>query len=271
MVTDDITLTGDLLGCNIGLVVGKSNITIDGAGHTLSGNCANPANCGATYGYGVQLYNYDGVTIKNLVIKGFGGGVSLYQTEGSTIRDNAIIDSNIAVRVAGAESEKNIIINNDFKHNHQAIRLVFDTHDNTIISNNIYDTIANAINIDSNGNQIEKNYLSGNAWGISLYDSDDNLILNNRILNTRGDAIKLTNHSSTNTILRNTVKYSRNGYYTDFLSESNHFINNKSFYSDEYGMWDETGGGTGTAGTDNFYSNNKCKSDVDSMPAGLCK
>ena len=63
---DVYTLTGDFT--NTSLVIERDGITLDGAGHSITGHST-------SYGQGVDLTNRTNVTIKNLVINQFGSGV----------------------------------------------------------------------------------------------------------------------------------------------------------------------------------------------------
>lgn len=69
-VMTSVTLTQDLLNCpGNGLVVGADNITIDGAGHTISGNAVDLNSPPSQVG--ILNNGYENVTIKNVTVENF--------------------------------------------------------------------------------------------------------------------------------------------------------------------------------------------------------
>lgn len=69
VLTHDTTLTGDLTGCaGDGLIIGASGITVDLAGHTISGS-------GAAGSVGIRDVGLDRVKISNGNVSGFGVGI----------------------------------------------------------------------------------------------------------------------------------------------------------------------------------------------------
>jgi parallel beta-helix repeat protein len=74
------TLTGSIYG--VCIIVERSNIIIDGQGHTLSGQ-------GAAM-YVVHLQSVEGVTIKNMVIRDGLNGIFIDESTRVTISDNTI-------------------------------------------------------------------------------------------------------------------------------------------------------------------------------------
>ncbi|MFW9810345.1 MAG: PxKF domain-containing protein [Candidatus Thorarchaeota archaeon] len=106
VITTDITLTEDILVSDyVGLVIGASGITIDGAGHKIIGN-----GMGVGIGGGGQDY----VTIKNLVITGFEAGIILNGSWGCNILQNYLTDNDFGLWLATNFTivERNIITNN---------------------------------------------------------------------------------------------------------------------------------------------------------------
>ncbi|MGQ9461230.1 MAG: right-handed parallel beta-helix repeat-containing protein [Candidatus Bathyarchaeaceae archaeon] len=75
------TLTDNITSSDDGIVVESDNIIIDGAGYTVQGEGD---------GTGIELIERINVTVKNVIIKGFGYGIWL---EGSL--NNHIIGNNI--------------------------------------------------------------------------------------------------------------------------------------------------------------------------------
>jgi parallel beta-helix repeat protein len=87
VVTEDTTLTADLLDCpGDGLVVGAGGITIDLNGHTISGQIISggrPDQVGIDNSGG-----HDDVTVRNGVVRAFaGGGVHLVRADRNLVQD----------------------------------------------------------------------------------------------------------------------------------------------------------------------------------------
>ena len=82
-LTANTTLTENLTGCTGGgLTIGANNVTLDCAGHTLSGN---GSNIGVTVANGLS-----GVTVKNCTITGFNKGVTVDTSTNFSLLDNTI-------------------------------------------------------------------------------------------------------------------------------------------------------------------------------------
>src|SRR5262245_55164611 len=88
IVTTNAYLTGDLLSCTgFGVVVGAHGITIDLKGFTLRGNRQD--------GYhGIYQSGYDGVTIKNGVVRNFDKGVRLVNESDKATVSNVVASGN---------------------------------------------------------------------------------------------------------------------------------------------------------------------------------
>ena len=96
-VTKSCTFNGDMTcqttGC--GLVIGADNITIDGAGYTITGS-ATPDDCewasetNPCTVSGIYNAGYDNVVIKDLEIEGFCTGIALAGSGGNKVRNNTI-------------------------------------------------------------------------------------------------------------------------------------------------------------------------------------
>jgi len=113
--TKTCTLTGNLLNLLSGIQVNSSYITLDGAGHTVSGQSTG-------FGIGVFLVpSTTEITVKNLKINTFAGGIRPYRSDNSYIHNNEI--SNTIIGVYVIISSNNIITNNNFINNHLQARI----------------------------------------------------------------------------------------------------------------------------------------------------
>jgi parallel beta-helix repeat protein len=141
------TLTGNITSDVDGIVVERSNITIDGNGQTLEGN-------GGTSGIGILLKHLDNVTERNISISGFRIGVSIY-----TMASN------------------NTVSENNITHCDSGIYVSFDPK---ILTN------PNWFLFTPKYNNISENYLANNNRSIYVWRSSDNTICGNNILNSDG-------------------------------------------------------------------------------------
>lgn len=206
VITDDIFDTT--------IVIAKSNITLDGNGHTLQG-------VGTGCGINITASQYSptgasNVTIQNINIKNFTRGVYFNATS-----YNQVLRSNITNNYEGIRidlSHHNTFSLNNLASNSRG--LWFDNSlTNTIHENNITDNIDLAVVFsESNGNTVSDNYIT--ASSICLMGSSNNIISGNNI--TRG-GISLGSYSNNNVLTANTLIY--NGLIID-NSFDNSFENN---------------------------------------------
>jgi parallel beta-helix repeat protein len=191
---------------NDGIMVQRSNITIDGDGYTLqrsAGGGSNPPDY-----QGFYLSGVNNVTIKNTKIQGFSGcGVFL------------------------SLSHYNVIFGNNITGNDVGIYLRDSSNNNTISRNNITNSKFHGISVDysSNNNTVFGNKISNNiGYGVSAWSSSYNNISGNNITNnSRG--ISLESSSNNNRISGNNVTYNNVGVYLDQSSYNNFFGNNITY------------------------------------------
>ena len=107
---NNYTLTGNVTGIPDGIIVEKSNITIDGAGYTLNGSGINAG------GYGFNLTGVNLVTIKNTIITNFEDGIWLFSSSNNTVSGNNITNNENGIYL-DPSSSSNIIYHNDFVNN----------------------------------------------------------------------------------------------------------------------------------------------------------
>ena len=101
VVVANVTLTADLVCAGNALVIGADSLTINLAGHTISGNGTGTA---------INDNSHPGLTVRNGTISGFATGISLFGLTGATvtnmtIRDGRALFANIANDVAVSASE----------------------------------------------------------------------------------------------------------------------------------------------------------------------
>ena len=115
-ITSSVTLTQDITGCTgPGIIIGANNITLDGAGHSITGTFPSDQRGPDR---GIELFNpvspFDrtGVTVKNCVISGFRTGISLLLASGNTIDSNTVTGCVTGIGLT-RQSNSNGIIKND--------------------------------------------------------------------------------------------------------------------------------------------------------------
>jgi parallel beta-helix repeat protein len=167
------TLTDDI---NVTVTIQRSNIVIDGAGHTLQSS-------NDTYGFDLDGH-LNNVTIKNTNIKGFHFGIAVYNSANCTIFANnvtACIEDGIGLVNACNDSVfgNNVTMNNQFgvfSLNSSRCRI----YGNSIIANAKGGIVlADSFEFNVSANSIE----TDNITGISLVESSGNFIYNNNFVN----------------------------------------------------------------------------------------
>lgn len=241
---------------NDGIVVEKSNVTIEGNGYTVQGT-------GAQYSAGISLYGKSNVTIKNVRIRAFSWGIDLDGSSGNTITGNTITG-----------------------YGWDGIRL-FESGNNNATGNVITDHNTGIHSQRCSKNTISRNYITDNELGIELYDpSNNNTISGNIIANngagTYGGGISL--HGFYNTISGNNItnNYRGIGLHSVYPMASDNFIYHNNFvnntdqvnFGDLLNTWDDgypSGGNywSGYAGVDGFrgpYQNETSSDGIGDMP-----
>jgi parallel beta-helix repeat protein len=141
MFTDDISAS---------IIVQKSSITIDGAGHLMQGSI---------FDNGIDLSSITEVTIRNVTINNFDYGVYIASSSHITIYGNTIVNNNGGIWLK--ESTNNLVSNNVIRDNFLDGIYIWSSSNNTISRNNV----------------------EGNVYGITDYYGSSNRIYHNNIIN----------------------------------------------------------------------------------------
>jgi parallel beta-helix repeat protein len=178
---DLYTLTGDIVSYVDGIVIERSNITIDGDGYTLQG-------IGTGEGTGLCWNGINNVTVKNISIHGFGyGGIGIIESCGNTISGNNITN-NMLPDWAGdgidfIDSSGNIISENNITNNCYGIALTGGSN-NIISGNNITNqSFFIGIFLEGSSNTVTGNNITNNTNAIYLAHSSNNTVSGNNIAN----------------------------------------------------------------------------------------
>ncbi|MHC4865881.1 MAG: NosD domain-containing protein [Planctomycetota bacterium] len=141
------TLTTDVADT---IEIEDSNLTLDGAGHTVSG----PGD-----GYGVFLYGLTGVTVENVTVDGFVYGILVNTTSYSTISCNVTSNNDYGIRL-GPTSPWNVVTGN------------------TVSSSTTY-----GISLYKSGRTVvSENTMSNNAYGMRINQANNGDINNNNFI-----------------------------------------------------------------------------------------
>jgi len=173
VTSDSITyyLTGNI-SCPPyrGIVVEKSNITIDGKGYTVEGDSS---------GIGLYWENVNNVEIKNTNIRNFAFGIYLVSSHNSSISGNNITANTYYGIVLGSCCNS-CISRNSIANNYEGIYLYYSSNYNSISSNDITASNSYGIELDSSSN----NCLSENTFtnnGLYVSDSYQNSVGSNTV------------------------------------------------------------------------------------------
>jgi len=167
------------------IVIERSNIVVDGAGHIVEGTGS---------GNGLSLYGMSNVTIKNLCIEGFTYGVYL-----EFASSNVICGNNIAANsydgIGIYDSSNNIICGNNITANNWFGIGLYYSSNNSIFCNRLANNFDGIRLHYSSNNSISRNHVADNDNGVRLYDSSNNSIFHN---NFTHNALQVYSESSFN-------------------------------------------------------------------------
>jgi len=157
--TRTYTLTTDVYQT---IVIDKDNLTLDGAGHTITGS---------GWGNGVYLCQRSNVTVKNCVFSKFYIGILLFIGSSNTLTNNITNDNRYGIYLHSGSSNtltKNTIYNNQF-----GIKF-YNCNLNKVYNNNFINNPTQAIVNNSSGNKFYLDKpVGGNYWSNWTNPDDD--------------------------------------------------------------------------------------------------
>jgi len=177
-ITSDTTLTADHQGS---IIVGSSGITLDCAGHNITGP-----------GFaGVDMRNVTGVTVKNCHINGFGAGIFLLSAQANRLENN-VASGNAhegIVLASSPRNDHNTLVGNTSSGNGAWGFAVYDgTTDTTLTGNTARENSFAGffVGLDSNRTTLSQNVASGNSFSGFDIDSDNNTVIGNTSTDNSG-------------------------------------------------------------------------------------
>ena len=197
-VTTSTTLSSHLVSCvnQSGLIINGSDITLDCAGYSISGNIGGGAQYGIYISSGAAS-SFSNITVKNCTISGFYEGV---QVDGTLSRVN----------------NTNIIYNTFFSNVFEAI--YFSTASTSYGENISYNTILNNTKSDNTGillSGVQSSTVQGNIiknlvgvpqsseGAIKILSGGGNLIADNFINNSNSSCILFMSSNTGNDVIKN--------------------------------------------------------------------
>jgi len=179
------TLNTDVTFSNgtAGIYLNSDGVTLDGAGHTLTGNNTGGAS-------GVFLPGRHGVTIRNLAVAHFDFGILLAYASSNNVLQGNNVSAGGSVGINIDFSSSNTLTGNTVRANsNTGINLGFSSNDNTLTGNNVSANGGVGIYVySSNGNTFSDNTDSQNGLGIILVSANGNSIYHNNFLNNQSQA-----------------------------------------------------------------------------------
>lgn len=160
------TLKQDVSTPTYGIMLTSDSITLDGAGHSLTG--------GGLY-VGVYAASRSNITIKNLKVSGYYFGIEFVATSTSVVLDVTASGCNEGISIL-ASSNSNMLIRNVLKANAGRGIRVADSHSNTIAHGTLMNGTGGGIYLaNTNTTTIYGNNFLDNAVGQDVYGPNNNL------------------------------------------------------------------------------------------------
>jgi parallel beta-helix repeat protein len=206
------------------IVVNRSNIIINGMGHTLQ----------APGGTGFSLTDMSNITIKSTSITNSGIGIDLESSSGNVLSGNNVTaNSNYGIHLGS--SSGNTLSGNKFTANYYSIWL--GSSSGNVLSGNSVTANSRAgifLNYSCDNNTLSGNKFTANYYGIYVYRSSGNTLSGNSVTaNTYGIYL---DSSSGNVLSGNNVTTNSNyGIYLD-SSSGNVLSGNNVTANSEYGI-----------------------------------
>lgn len=196
------TFTGNII--NASIIVERSNITINGAGHMIQGQRS---------GVGFSWSYINNVTVENTTIRNFECGVESYSSSYSKILQNNIT-ANTVTGITIGSCNYTTIFGNYIVNNGNGITFSASSSYDIISENNIRNNLVDGVCLSSSSdyNIISANNIDANKrFGINLFRCSYNTISGNNITSNTEDYILFpespNNHIYHNDIINNGVAY----------------------------------------------------------------
>ncbi|MEM3030944.1 MAG: PQQ-binding-like beta-propeller repeat protein [Candidatus Micrarchaeia archaeon] len=199
------TMTSDLGPCSgDGLVLGASGITLDCAGHSITGT-----------GTGNGIYsNQANIAIKNCLIANFLNGITPSSTGGNLFENNTIY--NVGQNGISVTGTGNIVRHNRLANTTGGYGIVVLGSNQNLLTNNTIQnfTYCIGLNLGSSYNNVSSSSLLNCSTGIRLVGGSSHNIVSDSMISSTSYSIELAGTPSINNTLLNT-SFERDRVYYD--------------------------------------------------------
>jgi parallel beta-helix repeat protein len=203
------TLTGN---ANESIIVQRSSIVVDGAGHTVEGSGS---------GNGIDLESVSNVTVENVSVNDFSSGIWLNSSFNDTLADNSL-NWNGPYGIYLNISSTDTLYDNYASGSRVAIYL-YNSSNNTLAGNTAIENDQGIILDSSSNNTLNDNDVTENPGvGIALYSSSNNTLIGNTVLGNAGlgGAGIYLSSSAYNRLSSNNATENYYGIVFDFSSDN---------------------------------------------------
>ena len=264
-ITKNTTLSAHVGPClGNGLIIGHSGITLNCAGHTISG--------GVGSGVGITLNGMTRVTVENCHVTGFFYGFELTSASDNMLTKNTA-NGNGYFGFELYDSTGNSLTTNTADHDGFGGFAVNDSSTNALVKNTADTSPEGFLLFIDSGITLVGNTANGNQYdGFSVVSSSANALAMNVADNNGGPGFSISYDSFKNKLTLNTGNGNTiSGFDVDSFSSANVLTLNTANSNTMYGYRDFSTG-SGTAGTANSYSLDECTVNLvgGSTPTGLC-
>jgi parallel beta-helix repeat protein len=207
-ITTDTTLDSDMTCSGTAITIGADNITLDGAGHTITGD---------TSGGGVENYGYNYVTVKNCTVTNFNHGIFFQSCSHSTLDSNTV-SSNVGAGNAGGGG----------------MNLQYGSN-NSLTNNTVNSNVAGGIGVSSSSSNLTNNTANSNSTAIGIDIEGSNNVVTSNTANLNGTGLKIGG-ANNNVLSSNTANFNSDGIFL-YASNSNTLDSNTADSNGAYGIW----------------------------------
>jgi parallel beta-helix repeat protein len=211
-ITSSCTLAGDLNCVGSAWTIGAAGITIDGGGHTLTGNGTDN---------GIANYaGWDNITITNFAgINNYALGILFINSTGNTISYNTF-DSNGSVNISLSASSATIT-HNTINSSFLGISLPADCPGGNDISYNDFYLNSIALQLAASSNTLDHNTFTANSRGIQITGTASGNVLTNNAFSVNSYNIQISVPGAlTNTIDTTNTIEGKKVYYLTNVSDT---------------------------------------------------
>ena len=237
-----VTLTANIVANDTCFVVNVSNIIIDGAGFTITGNGT---------GSGVQIIGFNNITVRNIIITNFTSGIQVLNSAQNTFWNTTIRTTNVTVGKHAIEminvNLSNISSNTlvTYANSSAGVSMSSSSNNNTIMFNiiNASGTFGDGVDI---GNSLYAEIIQNNITTFSLAG--------------RGVYLISTNHSRIHLNIINKAGLNASGIYLSSSSHNYVDFNNITTLQSSGIFLDDSA--DGTSSSNNLLVNNNISSGI---------